>query len=184
MRGSDFACALESAANCRRKAARSAILGRIMHAVSGKGCAVEVICRSGQHFQVQISAGHHELMADEPLDIGEDAGPTPYDFLLSALGACTVMTLEMYAQRKLWPLTGVEIRLSTYKVYARDCEDCSSEAGARVDIIERQITLEGDLSIEQRARLLEIADKCPVHRTLTSEVKIRTTLGADTVSAS
>ena len=137
---------------------------------------MDVTCRSGQNYQVVISTGRHEFIADEPLDIGDDAGPNPYDLLLGALGACTVMTVEMYAKRKNWPLTSVEILLKNYKIYARDCVDCDSDPGAKVDVIERQITFGGDLNDEQRARLIEIADKCPIHRTLMSEVKIRTTL--------
>lgn len=130
--------------------------------------------RSASGFQVEIRAGRHRFVSDEPLGVGDDAGPDPYDLLLSALGACTVMTLRMYAQRKEIPLTGVEVSLSTHKIHARDCEDCESDPEARVDIIQRQIRLQGDLTADQVARLAEIADKCPVHRTLTGEVKIRT----------
>jgi putative redox protein len=137
---------------------------------------MDVICRSGQNYQVQINTGTHAFIADEPLDVGDDAGPNPYDLLLSALGACSVMTIEMYAKRKNWPLESVEITLKTYKIYARDCVDCDSDPGSRVDVIERHISLTGNLSDEQRARLIEIADKCPIHRTLTSEVKIRTSM--------
>ena len=133
-----------------------------------------VTCRSGVHYQVQISAGNHAWIADEPLDTGDDLGPSPYDLLLSALGACTVMTVEMYAKRKAWPLDSVEVRLDTHKIYARDCEDCLSDPNSKVDVITREIHFTGALSEEQIARLTEIADRCPVHRTLTSEIKIRT----------
>jgi putative redox protein len=133
-----------------------------------------ILARSSTRFQVEIIAGRHRFMSDEPLGVGDDAGPDPYDLLLSALGACTVMTLRMYAQRKEIPLTGVEVSLSTHKIHARDCEDCESDPEARVDIIERQIRLQGDLTADQVARLSEIAERCPVHRTLTGEVKIRT----------
>jgi len=133
-----------------------------------------VTARSSTNFQVEISAGRHHFVAYEPLDVGDDAGPNPYDLLLSALGACTVMTLRMYALREGIPLTGLEVSLSTRKIHARDCEDCKSDPDARVDIIQRHIKLQGDLTPDQLAHLSEIADRCPVHRTLTGEVKIRT----------
>ncbi len=135
---------------------------------------MSVVARSSTNVQVEITAGRHRFVADEPLGVGDDAGPNPYGLLLSALGACTVMTLQMYAQRKGWSLTGIEVRLSTHKIHARDCEDCESDPDARVDIIERELVLGGDLTPEQLARLQEMAEKCPVHRTLTSETKIRT----------
>ena len=135
-----------------------------------------VIARSSTNFQVEISAGRHQFVADEPIGTGDDAGPNPYDLLLSALGACTVITLEMYAQRKHWPLSGVEVSLHTYKVHARDCDECASDPESRVDIIERSITLQGELTPEQIARLIEVADRCPVHRTLTGEIKIKTSV--------
>ena len=133
-----------------------------------------VKARSGTNVQVKITAGKHQFIADEPLGIGDDVGPDPYSLLLSSLGACTIMTVQMYAQRKNWPLEGVEINLTTHKIHAKDCEDCESDDNARVDIIERQLSFRGDLSPEQIERLAVIASKCPVHRTLTSETKIRT----------
>src|SRR5262249_561883 len=138
----------------------------------GWGC-MSVIARSSNNLQVEIQCGRHHLVADEPAGVGDDAGPGPYELLLSALGACTVMTVQIYARRKKWSLPGVEMRLDTYKVHARDCEDCESEPDARVDIIETSLTFHGDLTAEQRARLAEIATHCPIHRTLTGEVKIR-----------
>lgn len=137
---------------------------------------MNVIARSAGGFQVKIEAGRHHFIADEPEGVGEDAGPNPYDLLLSALGACTVMTLQMYARRKEWPLEAVEVRLTTYKVHAADCGECSSEGNARVDIIERELKFSGALSDEQKKRLTEIAERCPVHRTLTTETRIRTTV--------
>lgn len=124
-------------------------------------------------FRTEIVAGDHVLIADEPKSVGGgDTGPSPYDLLLSALGACTVMTLRMYADRKKWPLEQAVVRLSHAKVHAKDCEDCGEATGkaGKVDRIERFVELRGpDLDEEMRARLLEIADKCPVHRTLVED---------------
>jgi putative redox protein len=106
---------------------------------------------------------------------GDDTGLSPYDFLLAGLGSCTSMTIRMYADRKAIPLGGVKVRLRHDKIHAEDCESCETESG-RLDHIVREITLHGDLSDEQRERLLEIADRCPVHRTLTSEIHIETEL--------
>jgi putative redox protein len=118
----------------------------------------------------------HRLKADEPTAAGgTDTGPSPYDYLLAALGACTSMTLTLYARRKQWPLTGVEVRLRHSRIHATDCAECETKDG-RLDRIEADIGLTGALDDEQRARLLEIAEKCPVHRTLTSEINIRTRL--------
>jgi putative redox protein len=126
--------------------------------------------------QVDIRIGEHRLVADEPLGEGDGAGPDPYELLLSALGACTVMTVQMYARRKQWPLTGVEVRLNTFELYEKDVERSEGDPHARVDVIERHITFHGDLSAEQRARLRVIADHCPVHRTLTGKIRIQTTV--------
>ena len=136
-----------------------------------------VIVESGRSRYVQnISVGPHLLQADEPSDAGgNDAGPNPYELLLAALGACTSMTVRMYAERKQWPLQGVHVRLSYAKVHAEDCAECDTRV-AMVDQIEIEISLLGDLSEDQKRRLLEIANKCPVHRTLTSQVQIRTRL--------
>ena len=126
-----------------------------------------------EKYRQRIRAGRHELLADEPRSVGGgDLGPTPYDLLLAGLGACTNMTLSMYADRKGWDLSGVDVLLRHEKIHARDCEECETEQG-RVDRIERRIELRGELDAAQRARLMEIADRCPVHRTLTSETVIR-----------
>ena len=105
---------------------------------------------------------------------GSDSGPNPYSFLLAALGACKVITMRMYADRKGWPLRGSQVEVAHSRIHAKDCEDCESSQG-RVDRIEVVVDLEGDLSQEQSRRLLEISERCPVHRTLKNEVSIRTT---------
>lgn len=128
-------------------------------------------------FQQEIIAGSHRLLADEPVNVGGlDSGPGPYDLLLAALGACTSMTLRLYADRKKLPLARTQVRLRHSRIYASDCADCETKEGM-LDRIERVITLEGELDAEARKRLMEIADKCPVHRTLKSEIDIRTTEG-------
>jgi len=125
-------------------------------------------------FQQKVISGKHSLIADEPIDVGGlDSGLSPYDLLLAALGACTSMTLRLYAEQKKLALKRVEVRLRHDRIYANDCAECETKEGL-IDHIERVITLEGDLDAAQRARLLEIADKCPVHRTLTHEVNIHT----------
>jgi uncharacterized OsmC-like protein len=129
--------------------------------------------RAGR-FQQEIRTGRHRFLADEPVDVGGlDSGPGPYDLVLAGLGACTSMTLRLYAERKTVPLDRVTVRLGHSRIHAADCENCETKEGM-IDRIDRVITLAGDLSEEQRKRLLEIADKCPVHRTLTSEIDIRT----------
>jgi uncharacterized OsmC-like protein/pimeloyl-ACP methyl ester carboxylesterase len=125
-------------------------------------------------FQQTVSTGPHRMLADEPVAAGgEDTGPGPYDLLLASLGACTSMTLRMYADRKSLPLERVTVTLRHSKIHAEDCAECETKAGM-LDQIERVIAMEGALDAEQRQKLLEIADKCPVHRTLTSEVRILT----------
>jgi putative redox protein len=123
-----------------------------------------------------ISIGPHRLLADEPLEVGgTDTGPTPYGLILAGLGACTSMTLELYARRKGWPLESVIVRLRHRKIHAEDCADCETKEGM-IDRIEREIELAGPLDSEQKAKLMEIADKCPVHRTLTREINVKTRL--------
>jgi uncharacterized OsmC-like protein/alpha/beta superfamily hydrolase len=123
-----------------------------------------------------VLVGQHRLTADEPTGAGgSDLGPNPYDLLLAALGACTSMTLRLYADHKQWPLERTTVRLSHEKIHASDCADCETREG-KIDQIEREIELAGPLDAQQRQRLLEIAEKCPVHRTLHSEIKIRSRL--------
>ena len=138
-----------------------------------------VVWESGAgKFQQHVTVGgKHHLMADEPTSYGGlDSGPSPYDLLLAGLGACTSMTLRMYADHKKLPLDKVSVRLSHEKIHAEDCRDCETQNG-KVDVIEREVIMHGDLDDATRARLLEIADKCPVHKTLHSEVKIVTREG-------
>lgn len=119
-----------------------------------------------------LIAGTHAFYADEPeADDGDDLGPSPYELLLWALGSCTAMTLLMYARRKGWPLEDVAVHLHHDRSHAADCERCE-EPASRIERIEREITLAGNLSEEQRARLLEIAARCPVHRTITGGVTV------------
>jgi putative redox protein len=135
-----------------------------------------VVHGSANGFSQEITVGGHRLLADEPVALGgTDTGPNPYDLLISALGACTSMTVSLYARRKRWPLEGVTVKLQHAKIHAADCEDCEKKDGM-LDRIECDVELHGALSEEQRKRLLEIANKCPVHRTLTAEIDIRTRL--------
>ena len=139
------------------------------------GTVVVSETREGEFTQA-IAVGPHALRADEPASAGGlDSGPDPYDLLLAALGACTSMTLRLYADHKGLPLERITVRLKHDKIYAADCEDCETKDG-KIDRIDRVIELEGALDDAQRAKLLEIADKCPVHRTLHSEVSVKTTL--------
>jgi putative redox protein len=127
-------------------------------------------------FVQEVMAGAHRLRSDEPASAGgTDSGPTPYDLLLAALGSCTSMTLAMYARRKQWPLERVTVRLRHSRVHAEDCAACET-TDAKLTVIDRQIALDGPLDDEQRGRLLAIANRCPVHLTLTSRIDIRTRL--------
>lgn len=127
-------------------------------------------------FAQEIMIGQHTLIADEPItNGGNDLGPSPYDLLLAALGTCTAMTLRMYADLNHIPLQQAIVKLTHEKIYAKDCENCENN-NAKIDHINRYIELQGNLDAEQRKKLLEIANKCPVHRTLTSNISITTML--------
>lgn len=133
-----------------------------------------VVHGSADEFVQEIHAGLHRFHADEPASAGgTDVGPSPYDLLLAALGACTSMTVGMYARRKAWPLEEITVHLRHSKIHATDCAECESKEGM-LDRIERDIHFGGPLTDEQRFKLLEIANKCPVHRTLKSEIDIET----------
>jgi uncharacterized OsmC-like protein/alpha-beta hydrolase superfamily lysophospholipase len=144
-------------------------------AVTGEGPR-NVVVRETRNSKLQqtISTGPHRLLADEPVSAGgEDTGPGPYDFLLASLGACTSMTMRMYADRKSLPLERITVTLKHQKIHAEDCAECETKEGM-LDQIDRAIAMEGALDTDQRKKLMEIADKCPVHRTLTSEIRIVT----------
>lgn len=141
-----------------------------------------VMVHTEGELRTDIMANHHPLVADEPESVGgTDTGPTPYDLLAAAFGTCTAMTLRMYADRKKWPLTAVSVGVNHQKVHAEDCQDCEKKS-AKVDQFSRTLHLDGDLDEEQRTRLKEIANRCPVHRTLESDIRITTEL-ADEASA-
>ena len=143
---------------------------------TSSGVRTVTVRGSAAGFAQEIRVGPHVLAADEPASAGgTDTGPSPYGLLLSALGACTSMTVSMYARRKQWPLDSVTVRLRHEKIDSKDCARCKTKEGL-VDHIEREITLVGALDAEQRTRLLDIANKCPVHRTLTSEIDVETRL--------
>jgi uncharacterized OsmC-like protein/fermentation-respiration switch protein FrsA (DUF1100 family) len=136
----------------------------------------QVVVRETRNSKLQqiITTGPHRLLADEPVSVGgEDTGPGPYDFLLASLGACTSMTMRLYADRKSLPLERITVTLKHQKIHAEDCAECETKVGM-LDQIDRVIAMEGALDAEQRKKLMEIADKCPVHRTLTSEIRIVT----------
>jgi putative redox protein len=135
-----------------------------------------IVHGSAAGFAQAIAVGRHQLTCDEPTDLGgTDTGPTPYDLLLAALGSCMSITLALYARRKRWPLEAVTVRLRHAKIHAADCEAFETKEG-RLDHIECMVELTGVLGEDQRAHLLDIANKCPVHRTLMSEIHVATRL--------
>ena len=128
-------------------------------------------------FRTDVEVGGHHLVVDEPIAVGGgDAGPTPYEMLLAGLGACTVMTLRIYADRRKWPLERARVTLHHRKVHAEDCVDCDKR-DAKMDVIDRIVFLEGQLNEEQRAKLIEIAERCPVHQTLKGKIQVNTRFG-------
>ena len=136
----------------------------------------QVIATIGRNkYKTVVTNGKHQLVGDEPSPYGQDLGPTPYDFLLVSLGTCVAMTLRMYADRKGWDLQKVEVKLDQSRTYAKDCEDCESDDGY-VHLIEKQLKFTGDLDAQQRQRLLEISNKCPVQKTLTHEIRVKSGL--------
>jgi putative redox protein len=144
-----------------------------MSTQSSDETATVVVHGDASSFKQEIVAGKHRLLADEPESAGgADAGPDPYDYLLTALGVCTSMTIGLYARRKNLPLQTIKVSLRQSRIYAKDCEECETKEGM-LDRIDVEVELTGPLSTEQHDKLMEIAAKCPVHRTLTSEVNIR-----------
>jgi uncharacterized OsmC-like protein len=138
-----------------------------------KQTAHVVVRGSAKNFQQEVTAGRHHLVADEPVSAGGgDAGPDPYDYLLTALGVCTSMTIGLYARRNRMPLEAITVSLSHSRIYGEDCEECETKEGM-LDRIDVEVDLVGSLTPEQHAKLMQVAAKCPVHRTLTSEINIR-----------
>ena len=132
-----------------------------------------VVRGNAEGFLQEVVSGKHNLRADEPVSAGgSDAAPGPYDYLLIALGVCTSMTVGLYARRKRWPLENIIVSLRHSRIHAKDCEECETKEGI-LDQIDAEIELTGSLTAEQHAKLMEIAAKCPVHRTLKSEINIR-----------
>ena len=144
--------------------------------MNGEQPGLVIVRGAADGFVQEIVAGPHHLRSDEPTSVGgTDTGPTPYDLLLGALGSCTSMTMAMYARRKKWPLERVTVRLRHSRVHVEDCADCETQ-NARLTVIDREIALGGSLDEDQRSRLLAIANRCPVHLTLSARIDIRTAL--------
>ena len=143
----------------------------------GETIMKEVVVKFIKNNQQEAKTGQHNLIIDESKDVGGDGrGPDPYDLLLSALGGCTSMTIMMYAKRKGWPLEGIQVKLNHEKIHANDCDECITQEG-KLDQITKTIFLKGDLTQEQKERLLEIAERCPVNKTLTTECHVVGKLG-------
>ncbi len=138
---------------------------------------VHVYLPADEPFKTTLTAGNHEIIADEPpeVDGGSDEGPDPYDLLLMGLGTCSAMTMKMYARRKNWPVEDIYIEMRHNKSHAEDCRDCEDPA-SKIDSIEKELIIKGDLDQEQLDKLMDISKKCPVHKTLLGEIEIKTTL--------
>ncbi len=148
-----------------------------MSGETGAALGSTVVEGKSTGFAQDIRVGRHRLLADEPTGVGgTDTGPGPYDLLVAALGACTSMTLSLYARRKKWPLESVRVTLRHSKIHASDCADCEQK-DVKLDHVDRVVELQGALTDEQKKRLLEIADRCPVHKTLAPAIHIQTRLG-------
>ena len=138
---------------------------------------VHVHLPKNESFKTTLTAGSHEVIADEPTSVpgGKDQGPDPYDLLLMSLGTCTAMTMKMYSERKKWPVEDIYVEMRHNKSHAKDCIDCD-DPKSKIDSIEKEIIIKGDLSKEQLEKMLEISKKCPVHRTLLSDIEINSSL--------
>lgn len=138
---------------------------------------VHVHLAKNDTFKTELTAAEHQLIADEPqsVDGGTDQGPDPYDYLLMALGSCSVMTVKMYAKKKNWPVEDIYAELRHHKNHAEDCASCE-KSDAKIDLIEKELIVKGDLTKEQVKRLLEISEKCPVHRTLQGDITIKSSI--------
>lgn len=141
--------------------------------MTNEGHSVSMICNTG--YKTEIKSRNHTIISDEPIESnGTDTGMNPYELLLSAIGACKAITMRMYAQRKGLPLEDISIDLSHTKIPAEECSDCETKTG-KIDKIDIRVNIKGDLTEEQKARILEIGERCPVQRTILSEIKLTTT---------
>ncbi|MDZ7681806.1 MAG: OsmC family protein [Fodinibius sp.] len=146
-------------------------------AESNKQKIIHAHLPSDEEFVTTLTAGSHELVADEPVTVegGKDQGPDPYDYLLMSLGSCTLMTIKMYANRKGWQLDDIYMELRHNKRHDEDCEQCE-DSKSKIDVIEKEVIIEGDLSDMQLDKILDISKKCPVHRTLIGDIKIESSI--------
>lgn len=144
---------------------------------SGKKKIVHAHLPKNEHFTTTLTAGSHELVSDEPVSVdgGKDQGPDPYDYLLMSLGSCTVMTIKMYVKHKGWEIEDVYMELRHNKRHDEDCEQCE-DPKSKIDVIEKEVIVKGDLSDEQLDRILDISKKCPVHRTLMGDIDIKSSI--------